>query len=105
MSWEKYHLPQEAADILARSPQVIVANTVAELINLACGGLGSNHFEVAYDVPGNGEIVEAIVARVRNGVSVNYPEPYMRRRDPDCLVIADDKPTDKPTFKERFGIV
>ncbi len=104
MSWEKYHLPQEAADILARSPQVIVANTVAELINLACGGLGSNHFEVAYDVPGNGEIVEAIVARVRNGVSVNYPEPYMRRRDPDCLVIADDKPTDKPTFKERFGI-
>jgi hypothetical protein len=30
-------------------------------------------------------------------------EPYMRRRDPDCLVIADDLPTDKPRFRERFG--
>lgn len=42
-------------------------------------------------------------ARVRNGIVVNYPEPYMRRRDPDCLVIGDDLPTDKPTFCQRFG--
>ena len=27
----------------------------------------------------------------------------MRRRDPDCLVIGDDLPTDKPTFCQRFG--
>jgi nonsense-mediated mRNA decay protein 3 len=27
----------------------------------------------------------------------------MRRRDPDCLVIADDLPTDKKTHEERFG--
>jgi hypothetical protein len=73
------------------------------LIDLACGGVGSNHYEVAYDVPDNGTVVEAIVARVRNGVSANYPEPYMRRRDPNCMVIADDKPTDKPTYWERFG--
>jgi hypothetical protein len=27
----------------------------------------------------------------------------MRRRDPDCMVIGDDQPTDKPTYHDRFG--
>lgn len=27
----------------------------------------------------------------------------MRRRDPDCMVIADNSPTDKPRYQERFG--
>ncbi|MBN1246116.1 MAG: DUF4914 family protein [Anaerolineae bacterium] len=103
MNWERYHLPKEINDLLAASPSVTVVSTINELVNLACGGLGSNHFEVEYDVPEQGDVVEAIVARVRNGVSVNYPEPYMRRRDPDCLVVADDGPTDKPTFRQRFG--
>ncbi len=103
MNWDNYHLPEEAAKVVAASPGVTVASTTTELINLACGGLGSSHFEVSYDVPEQGDTVEAIVARVRNGVSVNYPEPYMRRRDPDCLVIGDDGPTDKPRFRDRFG--
>jgi hypothetical protein len=30
--------------------------------------------------------------------SVNYTEVYMRRRDPHCLVVADDQPSDKPQF-------
>jgi hypothetical protein len=58
---------------------------------------------VAYDVPGQGRKVEAVVSRVRNGISANYTEPYVRRRDPDCLVVADDEPTDKPHYSERFG--
>lgn len=103
MEWEKYHLPQEAEAILQASPKVIIASTITELVNHACGGLGSNATDVAYDIPDYGRVVEASVCRVRNGVAVNYPEPYMRRREPDCLVIADDKPTDKPTFKERYG--
>lgn len=103
MDWEKYHLPEDAAHIVAACPSLTIASTITELVNLACGGLGSNHFEVAYEVPERGETVEAIVARVRNGVSVNYPEPYMRRRDPNCLVVADDQPTDKPRFRERYG--
>jgi len=101
--WEKYNLPEDAARVLTASPKVIVASTITELVNLACGGLGRNHFEVAYDVPEFGRVVEATVSRVRNGISANYPEPYMRRRDPDCLVVADDLPTDKMTFRERFG--
>jgi hypothetical protein len=103
MDWEKYHLPEDAAQVVSACPSLTIASSIDQLIDLACGGVGSNHYEVAYDVPDNGTMVEAIVARVRNGVSVNYPEPYMRRRDPDCMVIADDKPTDKPTYRARFG--
>lgn len=59
--------------------------------------------DVAYDVPGRGRIVEATVARCRNGAAVNYVEPYMRRRDPEAMVIADDGPTDKVRYRDRFG--
>jgi hypothetical protein len=103
MNLQKYNLPEDAARIVAASPSVTVASSISELIDLACGGLGSNHFQVTYDVPQRGETVEAIVARVRNGVSANYPEPYMRRRDPDCMVVADNGPTDQPTFRQRYG--
>ncbi|MBN1875234.1 MAG: DUF4914 family protein [Anaerolineae bacterium] len=103
MDWEKYNLPMDAREIVSSCPSLTIASTINELVNLSCGGLGSNQFEVTYTIPERGEVIEAVVARVRNGVSVNYPEPYMRRRDPDCLVIADKRPTDKPTFKERFG--
>jgi hypothetical protein len=103
MNWKKYNPPLEARDILSECPKVIVASTTDELIALACGGEKSNFFEVVYDIPGKGSFVEATVARVRNGVSANYTEPYMRRRDPDCVVIGDDLPTDKETFRQRFG--
>jgi len=35
------------------------------------------------------------VAQCRNGLAVNYTEPYMRRRDPECSVIGDARFTDK----------
>lgn len=103
MNWKKYNLPTEAITVVQECPSLTIASTIAELIELACGGPHSNYFEVAYEIAGKGRVVEATVARVRNGVAANYPEPYMRRRDPDCMVIADDLPTNKPTFKERFG--
>lgn len=101
--WEKLNPPADARAVLEASPRVVVAGDTADLIDLACGGPGSNHFEVGYDVPGKGWVVEAEVARVRNGVCANYVEPYMRRRDPDCMFIGDDLPSDKPTYRERFG--
>lgn len=102
MNWEKYHLPAHLQPILAAAPQVTVINSITELLALVCGQADQSAFEVSYEVPDQGKIIEANVARVRNGIVVNYPDPYMRRRDPDCLIVADDKPTDKPTFKERF---
>lgn len=101
--WEKLNPPAEARAILEASPKVIVAGNAAELIDLACGGPGSDSFDVGYDVPGMGHVAEAKVARVRNGVCANYVDPYMRRRDPDCMVIGDELPSDKPTYSDRFG--
>lgn len=101
-----FHIPKDSgADLTAllkAAPSVTVAGTTAELIEMACGGVGKDGMEVGYDVPGRGHVVEAVVARVRNGVAANYQDPYMRRRDPDCMVIADELPTNKTTFRDRF---
>jgi hypothetical protein len=96
-------LPSEVREILESCPNYIVPKSGAELIDLACGGHGSDYFEVAYDVPNKGRIVEATVSRLRNGIVANYPDPNMRRRDPDAVLIADNLPTDKRQFNERFG--
>ncbi|MEJ5200712.1 MAG: DUF4914 family protein [Anaerolineales bacterium] len=104
MDWHIFNPPPSAAEVLAQSPRVIIASSTEELLDLACGGRNNSMYEVAYNVPGKGRVVEATVARVRNGISVNYTEPYMRRRDPDCLVIGDDLPTDKERFSDRFGM-
>lgn len=103
MPWQKYHPPVEAVEILGRCKGLTIANSTDELIDLACGGPKSNYFEVKYEVLGNGLITEATVARVRNGVVANYPESYMRRRDPDCMLIGDGLPTDKEAYRKRFG--
>ena len=103
MHWQKYHPPVEAAEILSGCKRVTIASTTDELIDLACGGGKSPYVEVSYEVAGKGLVTEATVARARNGIVVNYPDPYMRRRDPDCMVIGDALPTDKEAFKQRFG--
>ncbi len=96
-------LPEEAARLLESAGEVVVPESREQILRLAMGGLTEGIFEVAYDVPGRGRVVEATVARCRNGLSVNYAEPYMRRRDPECMVIGDDRPTDKARFRDRFG--
>ncbi|WP_044117733.1 DUF4914 family protein [Alkaliflexus imshenetskii] len=96
-------IPAQIRDLLEGAPKVNFFNTTDELVEASVGGPGSDSFEVKYDVPGKGEYVEAIVHRVTNGVSANYTEPYMRRRDPDTMAIADDKPTDKDRFEDVFG--
>jgi hypothetical protein len=96
-------LPPEAEAILAACPGFTVAGSVEELVRLSVRDQVNGWHEVAYDVPGRGSVVEARVCRARNGIAANYLEAYMRRRDPDCMVIGDSRPTDKPTYRERFG--
>ncbi len=103
MNWKKYNPPLEVAVLLKQCANLVIVNSTTQLLELACGGPAQNYFEVTYEVAGRGPTIEATVGRVRNGLVANYPEPYMRRRDPDCMVIADNLPTNKPTFKERFG--
>lgn len=98
-----FDVPEELREILLASPGHIIARNKVDLLNLAVRDAVNGVHEVAYEVPGKGRYVEAQVCRVKNGIAANYTEPYMRRRDPDCMVIADDYPTDKPRFDEQFG--
>ena len=98
-----FALPDDIQSVVQASPRIIVPESRAELIDLALGGPDSNRYEVGYEVPGRGYVAEADVIRAANGVAVNYLEMYMRRRDPNSMVIADDEPSDQPRFIDRFG--
>lgn len=102
-AWKALNPPKELADLFQAAPSVVVASTVEELIVLACGGPGHVEKRVGYTLPDGAYVEEAVVARVRNGIAANYLDPYMRRRDPDCMVIGDGRPTDKKQFRARFG--
>lgn len=99
--WRRLNLPDEVAAVLQSAPSVTVYSRIDELVEASVNG--GMEFEVAYDVPGKGRIVEANVARVRNGIAANYLDPNLRRRDPNCLLIGDSLPSDKPRFSDRFG--
>jgi hypothetical protein len=97
------NLPEEVLNLLSSCKSYTVYNSVDELAIAALGGENNNTFEVSYDIPGKGKYTEAIVHKVTNGVSANYTEAYMRRRDPETMAIADDLPTDKETFKSKYN--
>jgi len=99
-----FSIPEAAWQLLnSCKGKVELFETYTALAEASLGGNNNLSFEVSYDVPEKGMVTEAIVHKVSNGISANYTEPYMRRRDPDTMVIADDKPTDKELFLERFG--
>ena len=101
---ERFKLPPETAELIASAPSFVMAESTQQLIDLAVCDAGPDGWHVvSYDVPGKGSVDEVRVCKVKNGIAANYFEPYMRRRDPDCMVIGDKLPTDKPTFKERYG--
>lgn len=98
-----FQAPPEVADILAGCPSFRLFGSVQELVEASTATAGADGRQiVAYDVPGKGRVVEAEVCRTRNGVAANYVDPYMRRRDPDCMVIGDQRPTNKKRYAERF---
>ncbi len=100
---KKIGLPVEVVDLLNHSKQVTIYETVDQLEKSATGDENQESYEVVYEIPGKGEFTEALVHRVTNGISVNYTEPYMRRRDPDTMAIADDLPSDKQKFADKYG--
>ena len=82
---------------------VSVPTSKAELYDMVFGPEHADVYDVVFDVPGKGLVKEADVVRCKNGASVNFTEDYMRRREPDCMRIADDKPTDKKRFADVYG--
>ncbi len=96
-------LPEEVKSLLETAKGLTLFHTTTELSHAATGGFGNSYYEVKYDIPGKGEYTEAIVHRVSNGISANYTESYMRRRDPDTMLIADSLPSDKTRFSDEMG--
>jgi len=99
---KRISLPDDVIVILSGCKTFSTFDTVRQLAIAAVGG-DNNSFEVKYDIPGKGEFTEAIVHKVTNGISANYTEAYMRRRDPDTMAIADNLPSDKERFSDKFG--
>lgn len=97
----KMNLSSEVKDLLDGNKRVIFPKSRAELVELAFGDNHDDIFEVVYN-NGKEDIVEATVTRCKNGAVVNYPEDYMRRRDPDCLLVADQFDTDKPRYDDIY---
>ena len=98
----KFKLTKDISKIINNCQGVTIPKSREELVSLALGKPGADSFVVNYEVNGK-TVKEADVVRCKNGVVVNFPEDYMRRREPHCMLIADDEPTDKPTFKEKYG--
>ncbi len=101
--WRQFELPEQIAHILERCSSCVFPKDRQDILKLAMGNTDADTYEITYDVPGKGTVVEAKIDRCKNGLAVNYLESYMRRRDPDCMVIADDKETDKARYKDRYG--
>jgi len=99
---KKFKFSDEINKVIDNCKSVAVPKSRAEIVTMTLGTPEANEFDVCYDVEGK-SYKEVTIVRCKNGVAVNYTEDYMRRRDPDCLIIADDLPTDKPRFKDEYG--
>jgi hypothetical protein len=98
----KLNLPEYVQDILSQSQGVVIPKSRKELLTLAMGGDENVTFDIDYEVEGRGRVLEATATKCKNGIVVNYMEDYMRRRDPNSMLIADKNPTDKPRYEEVY---
>jgi hypothetical protein len=96
-------LSDELKTVLTQAPSVTLATKIEDLEELACGGKENSSWTVSYTLPDGRVVDEVEVVRVKNGISANYIDPYMRRRDPDCMLIADENATDKTRFRDRYN--
>lgn len=102
-SLKKMVLPNDLKDVLKKGKaNIIIPQSRAHLVDLTMGGHDNMTFDVSFMVGGK-PYHEATVTRCKNGVAVNYTDIYMRRRDPDSMVVADDLPTDKISHEEHLG--
>ncbi len=97
----KLSLPQDVIDVLLGAKSLQFAQSIDELYHAALPKEQEEHV-VAYEVKGKGLVKEAFVHRAKNGIAANYYETYMRRRDPDSMLIGDELPSDKVRYKDVY---
>ncbi len=98
---DRLALADELREIL-NATESIIPTSRKQMMDLAMPK-GEDFRTVGFEVSGQGMVPEITIARCKNGLAINFIETYMRRRDPQAMVIADDRPTDKPRYQERFG--
>ena len=101
--FNRFTLPEDLKAAVSKAKWRCYPETKEQLLELCYGPTHSSRYDVTYTIPGRGVFKEAEVVRCKNGPVVNFMEDYMRRRDPDCMRIGDDLPTDKPRFKDVYG--
>ena len=101
--FDRFILPDDLRSALLKCRSIAYIETQEELDELIFGPTHTSRYDVVYNIPGRGTVKEAEVIRCKNGAVVNFMEDYMRRRDPNSMVISDELPSDKPRFKDRFG--
>lgn len=99
---DKFDFTDSISRVIENCKGITIPENKTELMSMALGTPEANSFEVRYMVNGK-PVTEVNIVRCKNGVVVNFTEDYMRRRDPDCLVVADDSPTDKKTFRDVYN--
>ncbi|WP_317855344.1 DUF4914 family protein [Chakrabartyella piscis] len=97
----KIAFTDELMDVLWNSPNVVIPASKKEFTKLTFGSYQIDVTDISYEV-GDKNVLEATVTRCKNGIAVNYTEDYMRRRDPECMLIGDKKPTNKTRFSDRY---
>ncbi len=101
--FDRFIFPADLKEALLKSRCLCYPETKEQLEEMCYGPTHSSRHDVSYPIEGRGIVKEAEVVRCKNGPVVNFMEDYMRRREPDCMRIGDDLPTDKPRFKDVFG--
>ena len=101
--FDRFVLPEDLRASLKKCRVLVYPETKDDLIEMCYGPTHSSRYDVVYPIEGKGLVKEAEVIRAKNGTVVNFMEDYMRRRDPDCMRIGDDLPTDKPRFEDKYG--
>lgn len=99
----RFNLPADLAEVLKNTRVICYPESKDQLLEMCFGPTHSSRYDVTYPIAGMGICKEAEVLRCKNGPVVNFMEDYMRRRDPDCMRIGDELPTDKPRFKDVYG--
>ncbi len=73
--YKEMPLPREFKELLGSCQSFLVPRDRSSILRLALGDGNQPVFEVAYDIPGRGRVVEATVTRCKNGLCVNYTDP------------------------------
>lgn len=101
---ETIFLPGDVSDALAECEHIFVPADEKELYSLCCSKMKDGRMDISYELPDNDTLIkEAELILCKNGLAVNYTEDYMRRRDGKSMSVADELPSDKPRFIDRYG--